>query len=815
MADVMQMNFDLLSLLQDDKCVEVDAVKKSHEVKAHSVILKGKNLHLLRRGKHIRDLHAELLIPQHITSTWKFEFDELRALKTRSDGNCMYRACSKLLCGHEDLWNLLRDLTSIELFKNQEFYAFHPYIKDKSHLFASENTAFSAAASDGALADGYERNNPSSRAVVIRREAIRNAVPDTFSSLLCMFALSSVVGMDITTVYPEEIGKETKYSKFLNGTILPRVESTLFSKACSNVPIILMWTTSGITVLPGLDSSFHPNHFVPLFYCFNDNSTPLPNPTLPEIVKTGQQLKITDVLKPTRKDQAAGIKELAKNVPIPAGETSKQKLVDSSPLKSIPTAAGPSNKQGKEKRKQETESLPISKKIKVDTADVHPLDIGNFIGMELDDDTKFNVAKNHWCPPSTFDFPYRDFSSTNSKRPNRRRFCFQWFSRWTWLCYSLLYDGAFCLCCVLFGKEAGHNGTKLAQLFKEPFTKWQCAAKRFESHEKNSVVHRDSILRLNNFDKVMSGRSKGIDEQTDQQRSERIKRNRGILATIVDTVIVSGQQNIALRGHRDDSKDYSSSHAGNFQALLRYRGRGGDPTLIDHFRTAKKNATYRSKTTQNKLIKICGKQIQGKIVSEITNSSSPVYSVLADEAADCGNKEQMPIVIRYVDSSKEINERFIKYVECEEGVTGEALAKYVEETLAEVGLPLGNCRGQGYDGASSMSSKARGVSGRILRKNPKALYVHCSSHRLNLVVAKACTLPVVRNMLGQAKKIASFFSSSPKRGQYLSTKMEEYGLKSKKLAAPSTTRWVERITSLGGFVEAFTKDLQSPDPTRE
>ena len=88
---------------------------------------------------------------------------------------------------------------------------------------------------------------------------------------------------------------------------------------------------------------------------------------------------------------------------------------------------------GKEKRKQETKSLPIFKKIREDTADVHPLDIGNCIGMELDDDTKFNVAKNHWCPP-TFDFPYCDFSSANTKNPNRQRFCFQWLSRWTWLC---------------------------------------------------------------------------------------------------------------------------------------------------------------------------------------------------------------------------------------------------------------------------------------------------------------------------------------------------------------------------------------------
>ena len=79
----------------------------------------------------------------------------------------------------------------------------------------------------------------------------------------------------------------------------------------------------------------------------------------------------------------------------------------------------------------------------------------------------------------------------------------------------------------------------------------------------------------------------------------------------------------------------------------------------------------------------------------------------------------MLIVLRYVDSEKEINERFIKFVLCE-GMTGEALAKNIEDTLAELNLPLENCHGQGYDGASAMSSKTKGASGRILTKNPKA-----------------------------------------------------------------------------------------------
>ena len=69
--------------------------------------------------------------------------------RTKGDGNCLYRACSKLLCGREDVCCL----TSIELFNNQEFYAFHPYVKEKCYIFQSENTAFSATVSDSDLGD--------------------------------------------------------------------------------------------------------------------------------------------------------------------------------------------------------------------------------------------------------------------------------------------------------------------------------------------------------------------------------------------------------------------------------------------------------------------------------------------------------------------------------------------------------------------------------------------------------------------------------------------------------------------------------------
>ena len=162
-----------------------------------------------------------------------------------------------------------------------------------------------------------------------------------------------------------------------------------------------------------------------------------------------------------------------------------------------------------------------------------------------------------------------------------------------------------------------------------------------------------------------------------------------------------------------------------------------------------------------------------------------------------------------VDYNKEINERFVKFVECDDGMTGEALAKNVEDALDEIGLPLSQYRGQGYDGASAMSSQVKGVSGHILKKNPKALYIHCSSHRLNLVVAKTCIIQSVKNMLSQEQKNSSFFSPSPKRTMLLKEKMKEVGLKRQKLAAPSTTRWIERVTNLDEFVDTFEAIFQS------
>ena len=55
---------------------------------------------------------------------------------------------------------------------------------------------------------------------------------------------------------------------------------------------------------------------------------------------------------------------------------------------------------------------------------------------------------------------------------------------------------------------------------------------------------------------------------------------------------------------------------------------------------------------------------------------------------DCANKEQMSLVVRYVDAHSTIQEAFLAFVECECGTSGEQLAALIENTCCTIGLDM-------------------------------------------------------------------------------------------------------------------------------
>ena len=179
--------------------------------------------------------------------------------------------------------------------------------------------------------------------------------------------------------------------------------------------------------------------------------------------------------------------------------------------------------------------------------------------------------------------------------------------------------------------------------------------------------------------------------------------------------------------------------------------------------------------------------------------------MLADEAADISKTEQLPLVIGFVDSGAEIRETFLGFIPCDEGLTGAAIAKKVTEGIENFSLDMNCCRGQGYDGAGNMAGKCIGAAARIQSMFPKAPYVHCGSQALNLCVASACSIQVVRNMMGQVRVVSDFFNNSPKRFGFLEMQIKEIlpNAKHSHLIDVCLTRWVTRLDGLDVFAEVF------------
>ena len=74
-----------------------------------------------------------------------------------------------------------------------------------------------------------------------------------------------------------------------------------------------------------------------------------------------------------------------------------------------------------------------------------------------------------------------------------------------------------------------------------------------------------------------------------------------------------------------------------------------------------------------------------------------------------------------------------------------------KKEIRQLGLDLLDCRGQGYDGADNMAGKCNGASALIKRVFPKALFVHCASHCLNLCITASCDNLEIQNMMSNVK----------------------------------------------------------------
>ena len=347
---------------------------------------------------------------------------------------------------------------------------------------------------------------------------------------------------------------------------------------------------------------------------------------------------------------------------------------------------------------------------------------------------------SHFCPDEKFVFPTVSQSDGKKQKFQRR-----WLQEYPWLVYSRAWNGGFCMPCLLFAPDT----CKLGQLYTKPllnFTRFKSACDRHSTYD----AHKASLAMFDGFRQQMCKVGAGVSAKDSRgdivqqliagsnvQSAENMEKLWGL----VSIAILCGRQNIPLRAHRHEDfvpgkDEQTSRNPGNFLALVQFWAQAGDNSVARSFHMKKaggKEVRYVSPRVQNEMIECCGQCICDSIVQKV--KASPFFSVLADEATDASNKEQMAIVLHYLDmNTNSICESFMCFIECKDGTTGAALADLILSSLTGWRLDLSKLRGQGYDGASNTSGATNGCAARITAKHPAAMHLHCSAHALSLCV---------------------------------------------------------------------------------
>ena len=87
---------------------------------------------------------------------------------------------------------------------------------------------------------------------------------------------------------------------------------------------------------------------------------------------------------------------------------------------------------------------------------------------------------------------------------------------------------------------------------------------------------------------------------------------------------------------------------GNFRALLQFHIFAGDSVLQHHLSNAPRNSTYTSPDISNQVIDILSDYIRRLIFLRVKKAK--LFTLVADEVTDSSNKEQLSLVLRYVNT---------------------------------------------------------------------------------------------------------------------------------------------------------------------
>ncbi|GFZ05583.1 General transcription factor 2-related zinc finger protein [Actinidia rufa] len=195
------------------------------------------------------------------------------------------------------------------------------------------------------------------------------------------------------------------------------------------------------------------------------------------------------------------------------------------------------------------------------------------------------------------------------------------------------------------------------------------------------------------------------------------------LCATIDCIRFLLKQGLAFRGH-DESED--SDNRGNFLELLEFFSNHKNEVEVVVLKNTFENLKLVSPAIQKDIVNVAAIEILNVIINDIGDEC---FSILVDESRDVSIKEQMAVVVRYVNAKRHVIESFLG-LEHVTSTTAISLKEAIETLFSRHKLSISKLRGQGYDGASNMWGEFNGLKTLILKENPTAYYVHYFAHQL-------------------------------------------------------------------------------------
>ena len=389
----------------------------------------------------------------------------------------------------------------------------------------------------------------------------------------------------------------------------------------------------------------------------------------------------------------------------------------------------------------------------------------------------------------------------NRKKSYSRAIQASWYKKFPWITVCTSSYKIFCHNCRIAKMKGLITSFKSSTFVDNGFSNWKKVLEKFEEHER-SDNHREAVAKVAAF---LSATDVGAQLSAVHKKTQLY--NQRMLLKLLSTVQFLARQGLSLRGHLEDVNHLE----GNLYRLLLLRTE--DCPELKSWIYKKQ---YTSPEIINEIITIMGHKILDSLLVRIKRSLW--FSIIADEATDISGNEQMSLSIRWTDDEYNVYEECIGLMQLP-NTMAQTICCSIKDLLCRCSLPLSQCRGQAFDGASNMSGIRNGVQALLKKEEERALYVHCLAHNLNLCLQRTTQqCEIIRNVMDFLCDLLQLITYSPKRTALFNTIHNQAALDkgeiTPSLKSVCLTRWTVRNGAINSILENYDALISTLDEVR-